>query len=118
MTATSYHRTRDIFTIFRNLRACNAGSGRLLFEDIESQWQEMDLSRDELILGLQEMTDQGLLDLQEVGPDSVFSITDAGVAKARDLWDPIKSISGLAGYLIRRAQQRQDEDARKVASGF
>lgn len=118
MTANSQQRTRDVFTIFRNLRACNAGSGRLLFEDIEAQWLEMDLSRDDLILGLQEMADHGLLELQEIGRDSVFSITEAGVAKARELWDPIKSISGLAGFLIRRAQLRQNEDARKLASGF
>lgn len=118
MTADSNSRSRDIFNIFRNLRACNAGSGRLLFEDIEAQWLELGQPRDELILGLQEMTDAGLLELQEVDRDSVFSITAAGVEQARALWDPIKSISGLAGFLIRRAQQREQEDARRLASGF
>lgn len=118
MSAESPLRNREIFNIFRNLRACHAGSGRLLYEDIEAQWLEQGHSRDQLILSLQAMVDQGLLELQEIGRDSVFSITEAGVSAARALWDPIKTISGLAGFLIRRAQQRQNEDARRLASGF
>ena len=90
----------------------------MLFEDIEEQWLALGLLRDDLILCLQQMVDQDLLELQEIGRDSVFSITPTGVASAREMWNPIKTISGLAGFLIRRAQQRANEDARLLASGF
>ena len=106
-------RDRAVLSIFRDLRACERRGGRLLFEDIEAAWLERDEDRDELILSLQQLVDDGLLELQEVGRDSVFSITEAGYQRARALWDPVRTISGLAGFLIRRAQQQQESDVKR-----
>lgn len=115
MNSDRLARNRTIFSIFRDMRACDSGGGRLLFEDIEAEWVERGHPRDELIFGLQVLVDDGLLELQEIGRDSVFSVTEKGFDYARTLWNPVKTISGLAGYLIRRAQRQQQIDIARIA---
>lgn len=89
-----------VFGIFRDLRACQFGAGRLLYQDVQSAWQQAGDGQDRFLEVIQNMVDEGLADVELVDQQVVIWLTERGVAEAISYWQPKR----VLGRLMTRMQ--------------